>query len=225
MKKFYLFPTIIFLLGTLNAASMPSELNIRLHDYAKFFISVDGKVYNNNSNSYTISGLVMGNHFVKIYKFRNNRYGGFSSRLVFSGNIFIPKAKVIFSMIDKFNNYIVLNEESLCAENELTLLTENNNTYTYPMSPADFSTLKMVICNTSFDNSKVTIAKQAINANYFTARQVCELMNLFSFESSKLEVAKFAYENTLDKNNYYLVNGAFTFSSSIDELNDWIMYH
>lgn len=213
-------------MGSLNASAMLSELNIRLHDYAKFFISIDGKVYNNSSNSYSISGLIMGNHYIKIYKLRNNRYGGFSSRLVYSGYIFIPKGKVIYSMIDKFNNYIILNEESLCpSETELTIFDDNNPNYLYPMSGNDFHTLKMVILNTSFDNSKLIIAKQALAANYVTAKQVFELMKLFSFESSKLEIAKFAYDNTLDKNNYYLVNSAFSFSSSIDELNDWISYH
>lgn len=225
MKKFYLFPTLIFFLATLTSESMPSELNIRLHDFAKFFITVDGKVYNNNSNSYTISGLIMGNHFIKVYKVRNNKYGGFSSRLVFSGNIFIPNGKVVYSMIDKLNNYVILKEEPLYTGNGPSLIDENVNNYIYPMAPEDFNTLKIVISNNSFDNTKITIAKQAIATNYFTSRQVFEIMKLFSFESSKLDIAKFAYKNTIDKNNYYMVNGAFNFSSSIDELNDWIIYH
>jgi len=55
---------------------------------------------------------------------------------------------------------------------------------------------------------------------------VKELVGLFTFESSKLEIAKAAYGRTIDKNNFYQVNDAFTFSSSVDELSEYInTYH
>ena len=47
-------------------------------------------------------------------------------------------------------------------------------------------------------------------------------MKLFSFEDSRLDFAKFAYGHTYDLGNYYQINSAFTFSSSVDELNDFI---
>jgi hypothetical protein len=45
-------------------------------------------------------------------------------------------------------------------------------------------------------------------------------MKLFSFEATKLEFAKYAYNKVSDKENYYLVNDAFQFESSIEELNE-----
>ena len=45
---------------------------------------------------------------------------------------------------------------------------------------------------------------------------------MFSFEDSKLDFAKYAYERTYDIDNYYKVNDAFTFESSVDELNEYI---
>ena len=47
-------------------------------------------------------------------------------------------------------------------------------------------------------------------------------MNLFSFEDSKLQYAKYAYTYTFDLGNYYKVNDAFTFEMSIEELNEYI---
>jgi hypothetical protein len=47
-------------------------------------------------------------------------------------------------------------------------------------------------------------------------------MMLFSFEGTRLDFAKFAYGRTYDIGNYYMVNDAFTFETSIDELNDYI---
>ncbi len=96
----------------------------------------------------------------------------------------------------------------------------------YGMSTADFSALKNSINAQSFDSSKLSIAKQAISSNTLTAAQVKELVGIFDFDSSKLEIAKFAYGKTVDRNNYYQVNDAFTFSSSIDELATYINnYH
>jgi hypothetical protein len=46
-------------------------------------------------------------------------------------------------------------------------------------------------------------------------------MLLFDFESTRLTFAKFAYKYTFDKGNYYKVNDAFQFESSIEELNQF----
>jgi len=47
-------------------------------------------------------------------------------------------------------------------------------------------------------------------------------MLLFSFEATRLDFAKFAYKYTYDISNYYKLNDAFTFESSIEELNNFI---
>jgi len=92
----------------------------------------------------------------------------------------------------------------------------------YPMQPADFDQAKQSIRSKSFEDSKLTIAKQIINTNCLLSTQVKEIMLLFSFEDTRLELAKYAYGYTLDIGNYYKVNDAFTFESSIDELNSYI---
>jgi hypothetical protein len=96
----------------------------------------------------------------------------------------------------------------------------------YPMSPTDFAALKSSISSKSFEDSKLAIAKQGINTNCLLSSQVKEIMQLFSFEDTKLELAKYAYGYTFDTGNYFKVNDAFTFESSIDELNTYISgYH
>lgn len=92
----------------------------------------------------------------------------------------------------------------------------------YPMSPQQFQQVKNSISSKSFEDSKLTIAKQVIGANCLLTSQVKEIMELFSFESTKLELAKFAYGYTYDIGNYYQLNDAFDFESSIDDLNDYI---
>lgn len=89
----------------------------------------------------------------------------------------------------------------------------------WPMSEAEFSNLKKSIASKSFEDSKLTLAKQAASANCLLCSQVKQIMQLFSFEDSKLEFAKYAWDYTYDISNFYQLNDAFTFESTIDELN------
>lgn len=89
----------------------------------------------------------------------------------------------------------------------------------WPMSEQDFGSAANSVRSKSFDSSKLAIAKQIAGSNCMFASQVRDLMMTFDFEKSKLEFAKFAYSNTYDINNYYKVNDAFDFESSIQELN------
>lgn len=111
--------------------------------------------------------------------------------------------------------------------------TEKPNTYQmpgyngkigcpWPMSATDFADAKQSISSKSFEDSKLTIARQITSSNCLLCSQVKEIMKLFSFEDSKLDFAKFAYDYVYDLNNYYKLNDAFTFESSIDDLNEYI---
>ncbi len=91
-----------------------------------------------------------------------------------------------------------------------------------PLSPKEFNDLKRSINSKTFEESKMTIAKQVVSNACLFAGQVRELMQLFTFENSRLDLAKVAYDHTYDIGNYYKVNDAFTFESSIDELNEYI---
>ncbi|PKP04293.1 MAG: hypothetical protein CVU11_05310 [Bacteroidetes bacterium HGW-Bacteroidetes-6] len=96
----------------------------------------------------------------------------------------------------------------------------------WPMDQGAFMQAKSSIQAKSFDDSKLIIAKQVLASNCMLCSQVKELMMLFSFEDSRLDFAKFAYGHTYDIGNFYMVNDAFDFESTIDELNNYINgYH
>lgn len=92
----------------------------------------------------------------------------------------------------------------------------------WPVEEASVSQMKKSIDNQSFSDQRMTVAKQATRNMCLTVNQVKEVIGLFTFEDSKLEYAKFAYDYTYDIGNYYMLNDAFTFSSSVDELNRFI---
>ena len=92
----------------------------------------------------------------------------------------------------------------------------------YPMSREDFIEAKSSISSKDFEDTKMTVAKLVVGNNCLTCKQVKEIMMLFTFENTKLDFAKFSYGYTFDIGNYYKLNDAFTFSSSVDELNKYI---
>lgn len=92
----------------------------------------------------------------------------------------------------------------------------------YPMHPSDFQSVKQSIASKTFDDTRLTIAKQVISSNCLLSDQVKEIMLLFTFEDTRLELAKHAYGYTFDIGNYYRLNDAFDFESSIEELNEFI---
>jgi hypothetical protein len=91
----------------------------------------------------------------------------------------------------------------------------------YPMTEARFNEVVQSIKAKSFDDSKLTMSKQVISSNCMTSNQVKRLMLLFSFEDTRLDLAKYAYGYTHDIGNYYQLNDAFTFESTIEELNEY----
>lgn len=91
-----------------------------------------------------------------------------------------------------------------------------------PMSASEFNEAKASIESKGFEETKMTMARQIARDRCFSVDQVKSIMGLFGFEDTKLEFAKFAYDHTHDIGNYYKVNDAFGFETSIEELNEYI---
>lgn len=90
------------------------------------------------------------------------------------------------------------------------------------MASTSFQAAKNSINKQSFADTKMKTAKQILNANCMSVSQIVEIMSLFSFEENKLDFAKTAYAKCTNKDEYFMVNDAFTFSTSTDELTEYI---
>lgn len=86
------------------------------------------------------------------------------------------------------------------------------------MQQNDFNQLMSVMESKSFESSKQQIAAGALGNNYFTSEQIRQMLNVFTFESTKIAVAKKAYDRVVDPEKFYVVYNSFTFESSIDDL-------
>jgi hypothetical protein len=87
------------------------------------------------------------------------------------------------------------------------------------VSHEEFTQIMASIKKESFNSTKLTLTKQILRSKQcFSTTQVKEMIKLFSFDDSKLEIAKYAWDYTIDRDNYYLVADVFSFSSNKEKL-------
>lgn len=109
-------------------------------------------------------------------------------------------------------------------------LQASNNGFTNNYGPVvmnnnSFNILMDVLRNENFDNARLGIAKQALASNRMNVKQVAAIMDLLTFDNAKLSFAKAAYNKTVDRENYFVINGKFSFSSSVSDLNNYIRHN
>ena len=224
MKKI-IYTIVIVLMGLNAKANYPgSELLLDVYGNTRFTVSLDDRYYNHPDYRYRIVDIAPGSHYLQIQTGGFNPFG--SATVLFSGYINIPAASKVSARIDRFGRYKVMNIVSLCiAPVVYNVPPPYQNPYYAPMSDYDFDMLRNSIESKSLESTKMEIAKQVLSQRLVTARQVTELMNLMTFESTKLDLAKYAFSRTVDKGNYFRVNDAFTFESSISELDNFIRHN
>ncbi len=93
------------------------------------------------------------------------------------------------------------------------------------MPVGDFNAAKQTIQKASFEDTKLSTAKTVLSSNCMSTEQVIQVCKLFSFEQSKLDFAKYAYDRCPDRGNYFKVGNIFSFDASRTELNEYISGH
>jgi len=91
-----------------------------------------------------------------------------------------------------------------------------------PISKQDLDNFLKKLQEKTFDDTKEIMVRQFIKTNCISSSQLVLILQHFDYEDTKLSVAKFAYSYIYDKNNYYLINSAFEYSSSVNKLNKYI---
>ncbi|CAN5817784.1 hypothetical protein BH11BAC4_BH11BAC4_13730 [soil metagenome] len=195
---------------------------------------IDGRNYSSFAGDQEIfvSDLRAGYHNIKVYQQKADRYNtgrrsGKLMQLVYEANLYVKPQYHIDISINRFGRTFMderqMNQAYYAEYNDDDRSNDwDNSNAIQPMDSRTFEQFKGTLRNESFDNTKVTLAKQTIAANYFLATQVKEMVNLLSYDDNKLDIAKYSYKYTIDKNNYFLLNDAFSYSSSKEELAKYI---
>lgn len=243
MKRLLILALFAASIQVADAAQNTAILHLQLQDKGQMKILLDGHETTTKSTVANFNNIYPGRHFLEVYRV-NKEWGHFYATNVYRGTINLTGNTESFVTVltglnkIKFDRIVAINTGYPEQETPQVFLdprlpivpaTEPHGHYYEPvpcgpmaMTATDFQLLKQTIGNGSFESTRLAIFKQALAYNYFTTAQVCKLIDEFWFENSKLEVAKLAYPKTIDPNNYYLVNNSFSFSSSVNELGDFL---
>lgn len=76
--------------------------------------------------------------------------------------------------------------------------------------------------NESFDETRLSMAKNMVANNKMAAHQIKRLAESFSFDNNKLSFLKYAYDYCIDRQNYYECVDVLSFSSDKEALLRYI---
>lgn len=105
------------------------------------------------------------------------------------------------------------------------LLNQHHSSHSatvYAMDAEDFEVAFRFIAKETFDSKRLDLAKQIVRDNWMSAKQIASICELFTFDSNRLEFAKYAYRSCVNKGMYFILDETFTYRSSRDELHEFI---
>lgn len=190
-------------------------------------VVVDNRSYSARENTVVLNNIRPGNHTIRIYRQRKNGRSSSRNELLYSTTVNVRPAYHVDVMVNRFGKALV-DEQALRDLNRWDDRDDygrNDNyydDYNQTISTADFNQLVQRIKSQWFSSAKVNTAKEGISQYYFNTAQVKEMLQLFSTDSDKLELAKLAYRRTANRQTYYQVGEAFSFQSTRDELDRYI---
>jgi hypothetical protein len=252
---FTLLASLIMSMAVFAADVKPkSMLTVKSNDQGDIRVVLDGRRFESADNSLVIRQLQSGYHQIKVYRAKSNGYFnifGHQYEMVYSTSLMVKPRTHVKITIDRFGRTIV-NERRIRGNSYGRDWDENrngrdnglendhdydfdhggqqgdyDNNYGYErgMDSREFSQVLQSINKEWLESNKLKSAIQIVKTNSLTSAQVKEMILLFSFENNKLELAKQAYANTVDKRNYHMINDVFSFSNSKDELARYIRNH
>ena len=238
-----LFTLLLVALYATAFAANEGRLTITVTSKKNVQVYVDGRAYWDNDNEFVFDNVQPGNHTIKIYRTRDNNNSrnirnarGKNNDLLYSSTVYVRPSYHVDVVINRFGKALV--DERFLSDrngrwdedgwnrggydNDSYGNGNYNNGYRRPMAPNDFDQLVHRIKSQWFSSGKLNTAKDGILKNYFNTSQVRQLVQLFSSDNDKLELAKRAYRQTVDPKNYSVLYDIFSFQSSRDALDRYV---
>lgn len=218
MKNIYLLATALLI----ACSSFGAELFVRVVRSGFHTAIASNQVQSNTTNIFRFFELPGGNINLQV----TDQQNGMS---VYSGILNIGQHQRVVAEIDGNGNLIVLQTFSIVCTNWYTTTTNGGQGNLPPYGnggnsygdPA-FSQFLQLLDNESFDSKKLESSKKYADKTGLSAQQIADIAKKFTFDSNRLDWAKYAYKSCYDKANYFLLKSTFSFSSNYSALEDFI---
>ncbi len=204
-----------------------SEFFVKINRAGQHTVLVGDQYQTNTSNIYRFFELPAGTATIKISD-------GNTGNLVYDGTVTLGVNERLVTELNASGNLTSINSSTVTYSNWYTQNGTSTNTsppppppppveaYTGAVSSEKFAEIVSAIKSQTVESYKVEKGKSIVKKHMFTSKQVAEMCNLFKIESYKLDFAKFAYDYTVDKDNYFNVGKTFKIASYSRELDEYI---
>lgn len=242
MKNFFAFILSLFSLTAL-AQRPRGELRVRMTDGNPISVVINGRDYDRRGSSITIGDLPRGKHRIQVYAMRGKRLQ--NPELVYSGRIRVEESAVTYVSVDPTRHSARIQTRAAgdivpwgddaadpryrggrVDENENLSdngTTRYNSRGSLPwVTDADLEDLRTRVAARTTDGDKLQTIRTAIAGKRYSTAQVRAMAGMLTFESTKLDLAKQAYEGVSDPKDYWKLEDIFTFDASKKELQDYM---
>jgi hypothetical protein len=232
MKKTCIPIFLIFLAFTaqVRAGFNDGILSITNLSRQQVLIEIDGRQYLDCRNALVLRDLTAGVHQVKVYVEKGKGHP-FRRTMLYNKDVYVRPKYYVDIIINRFGRALTDEQEITDNRFDEDGREDREEDHHYerprpanngPIAENTFASLVETIKKESFDDSRMAIARSVIDQHFFTAAQAKQVIALFSFENSKLDIAKYLYGRTTDPKNYFIVYSVFTFSKTKEELGEYI---
>jgi hypothetical protein len=243
MKKLIVVLMVI-VCGNMHSIAQ-SMLRVGLRDgNTPINVSLDGRYFNKRGTTVTVGELPPGTHFLKIYTMSRTRNGRGREDVIYSGRIstdggmatvfiYDPETGLADIQQQDMNTYTANHPRTMPGNNHrFDNPANNNNAYAQPapvtqektgtLTDAKISDLKTQATAKKTDLEIFNVLKDGLKNEQVLTRQVGDMMDWFTFETSKDDFAKWAYTVTVDKEYFSDLENKFTYKSYQDDLDKFI---
>jgi hypothetical protein len=242
MKKFVII-LIASCAGFLSSDAQ-SMLKVRMADNSAINVSVDGRYFNKRGTSVTVGDLPPGRHLLQIFAISQTRNGRGREQVIYEGKVKTHDGQVTIFQYDANSGDVQVDEaemnqylsehpiptQSQGSDNPQQGNTADNANNNPGASPVPTGTLddtktdklKTDVAAKKTDTEKMKVLKDALGNETFTSYQVANMMDWFSFESTKVDFAEWAYSKTVDKENFTDLENKLTYKNYRDDLDKFI---
>lgn len=234
MKK--LLYTLVFVLIAITSSfaryAERSVLEIRLSDHSPLLVSVDGRNFNKHGRTVTVGNLPKGWHELRVYEYLEYKKGGGRAKLLYTGRIRIDAGTVTECVVDVQTQRMrikTMDLEDAYLDYDEHDETDNPDNRRYDdrrnsniLNNQDMQDLQARVEDRITDTERMKLMQSVLADRTYYSVQVRTMLNWLSFESTRLDFAKWSYTRVADKQDYWKLEDVFSFSSSKDEFNKHI---
>ncbi len=236
----------LFLSGAATSFGQ-SAMRISLADRSLITVSVDSRYFNKRGQSVTIGDLPPGRHYVKIFTTYQNRRGRMVEQTSFEGRVKTYSGHITYFTYDPNSNTISETEQEMGISGNPQPNYNNDMANTQPpadnynpgnnqpaASPAASTDMAAAVgeaklekakkkaATKNTDTEKFNAVKEALDNEQFTCAQIAGIMDIFSFESTKVDFAEWAYPKTIDKQSFSILKDKLTYQSYREDLDKFV---